>query len=149
VASDLAEPPDRSPDRRLGALFDRYLWIVPVTAGHRVSLGGACLLLLALVVQLAAKMVDLEPRTFGRCMLVGTLAFAGMLAELCLAPVHPLWLVGLGIVNVLGWLLATRCVFGARGWSGLGMLVCLTLAILVGVLLLEISGFLLGGHQTA
>jgi hypothetical protein len=29
------------------------------------------------------------------------------------------------------------------------MLVCLTLAILVGVLLLEISGFLLGGHQTA
>jgi hypothetical protein len=77
MASDLAEPPDRSPDRRLGALFDRYLWIVPVTAGHRVSLGGACLLLLALVVQLAAKMVDLEPRTFGRCMLVGTLAFAG------------------------------------------------------------------------
>src|SRR5262249_17084828 len=64
------------PDRHLVDLLDRYVWIVPTAAGHRVSLGAACLLLLALVLQFAAKMVDLEERTFGRCTALATTIFA-------------------------------------------------------------------------
>ena len=48
-------------DRHLVDLLDRYLWVLPVAVSHRISLGAAFLLALALVLQLSAGLIGSLP----------------------------------------------------------------------------------------
>lgn len=140
------DPVAAGPDRHLIDLLERYVWIVPTASGSRLSLGAAILLVIALVIQLSAKMADIEFRSFGRCVSVAVLLFFAVLAQLSFLPSHALAVVGASLGNVAVWVLAIRCLLGARIWPAMAMLICFLFALLVGVVLLEVAGFLLGGH---
>jgi hypothetical protein len=136
-------------DRHLGQLLERYLWIVPSGSGNRASTGAALLVLLTLLLQLSAKTADLEMRSFGRCLCVTGVLGAATAVELGCTPLRPLHLAGIAVLNLGLWLLTTRLALNARMFSAIVTLASFLLALLSGVLLLEIAGFLMGGHATA
>lgn len=133
-------------DRHLIDLLDRYVWVIPHAVSHRLSLGAAFLLALALVLQLSAKMADIELRTFGRCVTMAAVLFALVTAQLGLLRSHVAVVVGFVLGNAFAWLGLARLVLGARAWQAFAMLVCFSFASLIAVVLLEVAGFLLGGH---
>ena len=140
---------ERGTDRHLAQLLERYLWIVPTGSGHRASTGAALLVLVTLLLQLSAKMADLEMRSFGRCLCVSGVMGAALVVEASCTPLRPLHLSGIAVGNLALWFVTTRFALSARALPATVTLACFLLTLLSGVLLLEIAGFLTGGHATA
>lgn len=69
--------------------------------------------------------------------------FVVVAVELGVTPSEMPYLVGLAIVNLVGWYFLANMVFSAGAYGSTIMLVSFTLSSLVGILCLEVMGFVL------
>lgn len=136
------------PDRHLVRLLDRYVWIMPAP-GHRASVGAAALVVLVLVLQAAARMAEIEQRSFGRCSALAAILFGITAIEVSLAPLTLGFVVAALLLNTGIWFGATRWLLRATTVGSLVMAVCFVFAVLLGVLLIEVMRFVLSGQMLA
>ncbi len=129
------------PDIEVSRLIDRYLWFVPQKQGHRLTLGAALFLCLTLIVHLSSKMANFENLTFGRSFGVAALLFVVLAIEITMAPVHPGIVAGICFVNIVLWFVFVQLVYRSGMYPAVVMLVSFMLASMVGVLTLEVLGF--------
>jgi hypothetical protein len=135
------------PDLELLDLLERYLWILPSTDGHRTTASAAALLVLTLLIGLATRMANIENRSLARVFVFAVVVLVMVLAELAVLPATPAWVVVVGAVDVVTWLIVGMAVFRTDLFQSLVMLVGLVMSGLVSVLLLQVAGVLLQARQ--
>ncbi len=152
AGDDLAIPHEaasfpRGPDRELMRFVERYLWFVPSTEGHRTSVGAAMLVVLVLLVQLAARMANLESRTLGRAAVFATIVLAMIIVELTFVPVSPVLIGAIGGFDLAMWFALGMLIFEADAFQGAVLLASFLLSTMVGILLLQLAGVLMHADQ--
>jgi hypothetical protein len=135
--------PDTTPDSLLAGLIQRYAWFIPDTPGYKASAGAAFLIVLAMLIQVSAKMCQIEHASFGRAMLLAV-GVAVVLTIQTLLPIQgPLLVIAMLVADTALWFTAIRAVFGSRFLDSLIMLICFTLLGLVGLVVLSTFGLVL------
>lgn len=135
-------PADRA-DARVGRLLDRYQWIVPRSNGNKISLGAVIFLVLMLFIQFSSRMANLEARSLTRSGLFAILLFVILAIELGVTPFDPTVILAVAIADVVFWYVLVSLVFSAGAYGATVMLVSFTLSSLVGVVCLEVMGFVM------
>jgi hypothetical protein len=150
-ASRRAEPTmpgDRGLDQRLESFLHRYAWVIPTDTRNRATLGALLFLLLASVIRLGARMIELPHREFGRCCAMALLLFTVMTVHSAFPVLESTTLLPVVVVaDVLLWFVSTRVIFGSTAYESVVMLVFCLFSAVVGVLLVEVAGWVLEiGH---
>lgn len=143
-----SQPVGRGIDQHLESFLHRYAWIVPTDARNRATLGALMFVALAGLIRLAARMIELPHRDFGRCCVMALLMF-GLMTVHTTFPVLETsqWLAATVTLDFLVWFVGTRLIFGSGAYEGIVLMVFCLFATVVGVLLAEVAGWVLEvGH---
>ncbi|MHC5066270.1 MAG: hypothetical protein ACYTG5_20110 [Planctomycetota bacterium] len=133
----------RGADARVAKIVDRFLWIVPQTSGNRISLGASIFILLVFLIQLCTRMANLEGRNLSRSGTLAAFLFLVLAIQLSVTPAELPFILGVAVLDVLLWYLMVHLLYRAGIYGATVMLVSFVLASLLGVLSLEVVGFVL------
>lgn len=135
-------------DARVAKLVDRFLWIVPQTSGNRISLGASIFILLVFLIQLCTRMANLEGRNLSRSGTLAAILFVILAIELSFTPPELPFLLGVVALDLVLWYLLVHLLYRAGAYGATVMLMSFVLASLLGVLSIEVVGFVLQESAT-
>lgn len=132
-----------TPDEQIGEFFDRYLWVVGESTGHRASLGIGMFVLLALIIMMSARLANLDGVSFGRGAICSACILTTASLEIALVPGVPAFVALACFVNIIAWFGLVRGLLGGDVYNGIVMLVAVSFAVMLIMLGLQIAGTLL------
>ncbi|MCA8942864.1 MAG: hypothetical protein KDB80_09925 [Planctomycetes bacterium] len=132
-----------TPDAQIGRFVDRYLWVVPESAGHKASLGIGVFVALAFIIMFSARLANLDGVTFGRGSFCSACVLVVSSLEVAFVPGSAPIVAAVCVLNLAAWFGLVRGALGGDFYNGSVMLVSTLFAVMLSLLGVQLAGTLL------